>query len=192
MKIRPNLLPLGVLATALSLTACRHENMYTQPKAYVYGNSNFFERNMVMRHPVPDTVARAAPDAPVPQPKRISEAMLVRGHEGFNNYCAPCHAFDGSGRGMIVSRGFPKAATLYSPEIRHFTAQRIFEVITHGKGAMYGFGTLIEPAARWEIVAYVRALQLSQHAKVADLPPRDRDRLAKFALPASFKPGGQP
>ena len=183
---------LAILAIGLSLTACRHENMYTQPKAVTYGNSNFLTRNIVMRHPVAGTVARAAPDAPVPQPKVITAAMLTSGRQGFDANCVPCHDFAGGGNGMIVRRGFPHPPKLYSAEIRHFTARHIFGVITHGKGAMYGFAGLIEPAERWDIVAYVRALQLSQHAKMADLPAPDQARLAKYALPGGFKPGQAP
>ncbi len=183
---------LAVLAIGLSLTACRHENMYTQPKAYTYGNSNFFSNNAVMRHPVAGTEALDAPDAPVPQPKLITAAMLARGHQGFNTNCVPCHDYAGSGHGMIVSRGFPAPPKLYSAEIRHFTAQHIFDVITHGKGAMVGFGGLLEPAERWDIVAYVRALQLSQHAKVAALPAADQARLAKFSLPPAMESGKAP
>jgi mono/diheme cytochrome c family protein len=189
MRGRPAQARLAILALGLALTACRHENMYTQPKAFTYGNSNILSRNMVMRHPVPGTVARAAPDAPVPQPKLITAAMLARGRQGFNANCVPCHDFAGSGHGMIVSRGFPEPPKLYSAKIRHFTARHIFNIITHGKGAMYGFGTLIEPAERWDIVAYVRALQLSQHAQVAALPARDQAELAKYALPSKFDSG---
>ena len=179
---------LAVVAIGLALTACRHENMYTQPKVVTYGNSNFLNRNIAMLHPVPGTVARYAPDAPVPQPKVITAAMLSSGRQGFDANCVPCHDFAGSGHGMIVSRGFPEPPKLYSAKIRHFTARHIFAVITHGKGAMYGFGGLIEPAERWDIVAYVRALQLSQHAKIAGLPARDQAELAKYSLPAGFKP----
>lgn len=180
---------LGLLAIGLSLTACRHENMYTQPKAVTYGNSNFFPRHMVMRHPVPGTVAINAPDAPVPQPKAITAAILARGRQGYNVNCVPCHDYAGSGHGVIVSRGYPQPPKLYSARIRHFTARRIFDIITYSKNGIHGFGDLLEPAERWDIVAYVRALQLSQHARIASLPAPDQARLATYSLPATFNPG---
>ena len=174
MKPRAIMLLIGVTA----LAACRHENMYTQPKAVPYGSSNFFARRMVMLHPPPGTVARNAPDRPVPQPKAITAAMLTRGRNQFNIDCQPCHGYSGDGRGMIVSRGFPRPPELYSPEVRKLSARQIFDVITRGKGPMYGYGSLIEPALRWDIVAYVRALQLSQYATAAKLPAHDRRLLA--------------
>ena len=162
--------------------------MFTQQKAVTWGNSNFFARNMVMQHPVPHTVAQDPPDASVPQPKVITEAMLATGHQDYDVFCAPCHAFDGSGRGMVVRRGFPKAADLNSTALRHAPASFIDRVITHGIGKMYPYGSMIEPAERWDIVAYVRALQLSQHAEIDRLPARDKAMLAKYALPANFHP----
>jgi mono/diheme cytochrome c family protein len=174
MKLRPALLLMSVTA----LAACRHENMYTQPKQVTWGTSAFFSRGMTMRHSPSGTVARNPPNQPAPQPKRITAAMLARGRQQFNIDCAPCHAFSGNGEGMIVSRGFPKPPALYSRKVRSLSARQIFGVITHGKGAMYPYGPLIEPKIRWDIVAYIRALQLSQHATVARLPAQDQKQLA--------------
>lgn len=176
------------LLIGLPLAACRNENMYTQPKAVTWGNSDFFPRHMVMRHPVPETVARDAPDQPVPQPKIMTEAMLADGQERFNADCVPCHDYTGTGHGMIVSRGFPTAANLVSAKARKLSARAIYTIITHGVGPMVGFGSLIEPEGRWEIVAYIRALQLSQNAPVASLPASDQAKLAEASHDRGAKP----
>jgi hypothetical protein len=71
---------------------------------------------------------------------------------------------------MIVRRGFPAPPSYHTARLRAATAQHIFDVITDGYGVMYSYASRVEPRDRWAIVAYVRALQESQGAKLADIP----------------------
>jgi hypothetical protein len=83
----------------------------------------------------------------------------------------------GTGSGIVVQRGFPKPESLHNERLRTAADQRLFDVITNGYGAMYAHGDRVEPSDRWAIVAYIRALQLSQHAALADLPADVQTRL---------------
>lgn len=118
-------------------------------------------------------------------PLEISEALLDRGRDRFNIYCAVCHDRVGTGTGMIVQRGFTKPPSFHTDLARGFTLRGIdlplrdapvgyyFEVITHGHGAMPEHSAQVAPDDRWAIIAYIRALQLSQRATLADV--RDED-----------------
>ena len=161
----------------LGLATCRSEDMFNQQKAVPWAAFFFFRHHMTMQPPAPGTVARNAPDAPVPQPPTITDAMLQRGQQRFDIYCTPCHGASGDGEGMIVQRSFPKPPVLFSDELMKAKAQHFFDVITNGHGVMYGYADRVKPADRWAIIAYIRALQRSQHAKVASLPQQDKDRL---------------
>jgi mono/diheme cytochrome c family protein len=132
---------------------------------------------MTMQHPVAGTVARNAPDLPVPQPATITEAMLARGRERFGIDCVPCHGQSGDGQGMIVQRGFPRPPELFKDQLMQAKAQHFYDVITHGHGVMYGYADRVSPADRWAIVAYIRALQRSQRAPVASLSEQDKRNL---------------
>jgi len=198
-----------VLAAGLVLFAGCRQDMYDQPRYESLEASRFFDDGMSARPLEPGTVARLDPrdqprdllydasrlDEPAEDgrmPLRMSVELLRRGQERYRIYCTPCHGELGDGRGLIVERGFsapppfygkrPKVAngpvTIYddlheAPDI-HF-----FNVITDGHGAMYSYASRIAPRDRWAIVAYIRALQLSQHAREADLPARDRSKLAE-------------
>lgn len=94
-------------------------------------------------------------------PPPISAKVMQRGRARFDIYCAPCHGLGGRGDGMIVQRGFPPPPDYASPKLRGASAQHIFDVITNGYGVMYSYAARVEPADRWAIVAYVRALQVS-------------------------------
>lgn len=168
---------LAGLGLVLLLATCRSEDMFNQQKAAPWASFLFFRHNMTMQPPAPGTVARNAPDAPVLQPQTISQATLQRGQERFRIYCAPCHGASGDGQGMIVQRSFPKPPVLFSDELIKAKAQHFYDVISHGKGVMYSYADRVAPADRWAIVAYIRALQRSQHAKVASLPQQDKERL---------------
>lgn len=168
------LIGLGLL---LVLATCKSEDMYTQEKAAPWASFFLFRHHMTMQHPVPGTVARNAADAPVPQPQKISAEILARGRQRFDIYCAPCHAESGDGEGMIVQRSFPKPPVLFSEELIKAKAQHFYDVITNGHGVMYAYADRVSPADRWAITAYIRALQRSQHAKVADLEEQDKKRL---------------
>jgi len=112
-------------------------------------------------------------DKPVQAPP-VTPALLQRGQERFRIYCTPSHSELGDGRGMIVQRGFPPPPSYHIDRLRQIPVQHFYDVITNGHGAMYSFANRVQPADRWAIAAYIRALQRSQNATVADLPPDRR------------------
>jgi mono/diheme cytochrome c family protein len=161
----------------LALATCRQEDMYSQQKAVGWGTFFGLPRHITMQHPVAGTVARDARDQPVPQPSVITAAMLARGQRQYSINCVPCHGLSGDGQGMIVQRGFPKPPPLFSDKLIKAKAQHFYDVITHGHGVMYSYADRVAPADRWAIAAYIRALQRSQHAQVAELSDADEQHL---------------
>lgn len=172
--------------------------MYDQAKAKPLSESTFFANGQNAR-PIPqDTVARGflredkamyagvAPsggfvtELPVP----LTRQLLERGHERFDIFCSPCHGKQGTGLGMIVQRGFKQPSSFHVDRLRQQPIGYFFDVMTQGFGQMPSYATQVSPEDRWAIAAYVRALQLSQHAPVAELSPEDRKKLAQSAAPA--------
>lgn len=103
-------------------------------------------------------------------PFKVTPAVIERGQERFNIYCSPCHSRVGNGKGMIVQRGYYPAANFHSDRLRQAPLGHFFSVITNGYGAMPDVAAQVNPVDRWAIVAYIRALQLSQDATRADAP----------------------
>ena len=205
---RLRLLALASLAAAALLLAGCRLDMHVQPKYLPYEPTDFFADGRSERQPVPGTVARGqlrldelmftgrengvvADKFPFP----ITKADLDRGRERYNVYCTPCHDYTGSGRGMIVQRGFPQPPSYHIQRLRDAPAGHFFEVITNGFGAMYSYAARVDPADRWRIAAYIRVLQLSRNAKIGDVPESDRARLSHESaeqMPAkSIEPSGQ-
>ena len=189
------LVSLGVFL--MFLAGCRLD-MHLQPKYLPYQATSFFPDGRSERQPVPGSVARgqlrtdelfytgrengvATNRFPFP----ITRADLERGRERFNVYCTPCHDYTGSGRGMIVRRGFPQPPSYHIQRLRDAPVGHFYEVITNGFGAMYSYAARIEPADRWRIAAYIRVLQLSQNAKIDDVPESERAKLGGAMLHAS-------
>lgn len=112
----------------------------------------------------------------------LRRALLDRGRQRFDIYCAVCHGRTGEGNGMIVRRGFRKPPSYHVDRLRNAPAGHLFDVITNGFGAMAAYSSRVGVADRWAIVAYIRALQLSQNARLDDVPD---DRLDQLALPPS-------
>ena len=170
---------LGLLALGLvvALAGCKREDMYTQGYSKTWDSKPFFRDGSSMRAPVAGTVARDAPNGPVPAPAVIDAAMLARGRERYDIFCSTCHGRLGNGNGMIVQRGFPPPPSLIQGTLRTAKASVFYSVITDGYGEMYSFASRVPPADRWAIIAYIRALQLSRDADPASLPPEDRARL---------------
>ena len=110
-------------------------------------------------------------------PMPITAALLARGRERFGIYCTPCHGLVGDGLGTVVRRGFPQPPTYHSDRLRRAPDGHFYAVVTLGYGAMLPYADRIAPDDRWAIVAYVRALQRSQHATVDDVPPEERASL---------------
>jgi mono/diheme cytochrome c family protein len=181
--------PWVVALVLMSAAACR-EDMQNQPKYIPLRQSTFFEDQRSARMPVPGTVPRGelrddsllftgkqnGADAAV-FPFPIDERVMLRGQERFNIYCSPCHGRTGSGDGMIVRRGYRRPPPYDDERLLQAPVGHFFDVMTNGFGAMPDYAAQIAPADRWAIAAYVRALQLSAHATLADLPPADRTRL---------------
>ena len=110
-------------------------------------------------------------------PLPITPQLLGRGQERFDIYCAPCHSRAGDGDGMIARRGFPDPPSFHTDALRNAPDSHFYDVITNGYGAMFPYAARVAPHDRWAIVAYIRALQLSQHAPVSDLSARDLQKL---------------
>jgi mono/diheme cytochrome c family protein len=110
-------------------------------------------------------------------PFAITREVLLRGQERFDIYCAPCHGRTGDGNGMIPQRGYPVPPSYHIDRLRAAPVGHLFDVISRGYGVMYSYGARVEPDDRWAIVAYIRALQLSQDAKVSDVPQHERTQL---------------
>ena len=110
-------------------------------------------------------------------PTAITAADLDRGQERFNIYCSVCHGYLGDGSGMIVKRGFRKPPSFHDERLRNAPIGYFFDVETNGFGAMPDYASQVPPEDRWRIIAYIRALQLSQRATLADVPSGDRDKL---------------
>lgn len=134
-----------------------------------------------------DTSARPLPDHVVAQgdvkrdreaanPPEASEALLERGRERFGIYCSPCHGLAGDGDGVIVAHGFPAPPSYHIDRLLAAPAQHFYDVITNGYGVMYAYRDRVQPYDRWAITAYIRALQLSRRAKIAEIPEA-RDKL---------------
>lgn len=172
------------LALGLSATGCRRD-MFQQPYSKPLTRSDFFQDNHMASRPlVAHTVARGqlyedsvfytgkigtnlVESFPIP----ITREVLERGRERFEINCAPCHGRTGDGNGMIVQRGFPPPPSYHIDRLREAPVGHFYDVITQGYGVMYSYAERVAPADRWAIAAYIRALQLSQHATLAEVPP---------------------
>ncbi|MEO5968484.1 MAG: cytochrome c [Bdellovibrionia bacterium] len=120
-----------------------------------------------------DPVKTASFESTVP----ISKSQLNRGREQYNIFCLPCHGASGYGNGMIVQRGFLAPPSYHVERLRSAPDIHLWNVITHGYGAMYSYEDRVSISDRWAIVAYIRALQFSQNAEWANLPPADQRKL---------------
>ena len=175
--------------------------MYDQPRYKPLGRSRFFADQRQARPPVDGTVARgmlradsklfAGKDgntlvAEFPLP--VTRALLDRGRQRFNIYCAPCHDRTGGGNGMVVQRGYRPPPSFHLERLRMQPVGHFFDVITNGFGAMPDYASQIDAQDRWAIIAYIRALQLSQAATVADVPPDARGALDRPEAAAPIPP----
>ncbi|HSN20077.1 MAG TPA: cytochrome c [Usitatibacter sp.] len=103
-------------------------------------------------------------------PYPITMHLLGRGRERFDIYCAPCHSRVGDGDGRVVRRGFPRPPSYHVDRLRNAPDRHFYDVMTNGYGVMYPYRDRVSPEDRWAIVAYIRALQLSQDAPREALP----------------------
>ena len=171
------------------ISGCR-QDMHDQPKYIPLRESAFFNDDRSARPLVEGTVARGhlrddellytgkahGEDAAV-FPFAVTADVMGRGQERFNIYCSPCHGRTGQGDGMVVRRGYRRPPSLHQDRLRSAPAGHFFDVITNGFGAMPDYAAQVRAEDRWAIIAYVRALQLSEHATVADVPAGERDKI---------------
>jgi len=170
----------GLIVLAVcALAGCTRSNMDSQPKYHEYEPGNLFRDGRVLQQPVPGTVARGDIERAKEAKERpaMTAALLGRGRAQYEIFCSPCHDRAGTGEGIVVQRGFPRPESLHDEPQRALTDQHVYDVIANGFGAMYGHGDRVPPRDRWAIVAYIRALQVSQHAALADLPDQERTHL---------------
>jgi len=187
-KIRGYLCACG-LAAGLLAAGCR-QDMHDQPKFKPYAKSDFFADQRASRPLVDGTIARGhlredavlytgkAAGKPVDVfPYAVSAAVMARGQERFDIFCSPCHGRTGAGDGMIVQRGYRKPPTFHQDRLRQAAPGYTFDVITNGFGAMPDYAQQISVRDRWAIVAYIKALQRSQHATLGQVPAGARAAL---------------
>jgi cytochrome c553 len=165
--------------------------MFQQPFSKPLERSDFFQDNQMASRPlVANAVARGhlnedeafytgkiGTNLVETFPFPITRQVLERGRERFDIYCAPCHGRTGEGNGMIVQRGFPPPPSYHIDRLRQAPAGYFVDVITKGYGVMYSYAERVEPADRWAISAYIRALQQSRDASLNDIPGEIRARL---------------
>jgi mono/diheme cytochrome c family protein len=181
---------LAAFALCAFLTAGCDKLMFDQPKYKPFRPSAFFADGMSARQIVSGTVARGTVHDGDPvftgeengqlvavMPVTVTPELIKRGQERFNIYCTPCHGATGEGNGMIVRRGFPAPPSYHIDRLRSAPDGHFFSVITNGFGRMYEYGTRVPVADRWAIIAYIRALQLSQHATLDDVPADEQTKL---------------
>jgi len=172
-----------MLAVITFASACRID-MHVQPRENPLARSDFYADQRAARPLIEGTVARGDlredtyfytgrignnPGDVMPFP--VTREVLDRGRERYNIYCAPCHSRLGDGNGFIPSRGFSRKPPSYHiPRLQKAPLGYFFDVMTNGFGIMPDYASQISPQDRWNIVAYIRALQLSQSATMADVP----------------------
>jgi mono/diheme cytochrome c family protein len=178
-----------VVFVALVGSGCR-QDMHDQPKYVPLRQSSFFNDQRSARPVVEGTVARGqlhddelmytgkvkGEDAAL-FPMRVDAAVMARGQQRFNIYCSPCHGRTGQGDGMVVLRGYRRPPSLHQDRLRNAPIGHFFDVVTNGFGAMPDYAAQITAEDRWAIVAYIRALQLSEHATLTDVPESERGRI---------------
>jgi len=184
------LVPMAVLLSVLgAVCACRRD-MQDQPKYTPLEASSFFADGRSAR-PIPGgTIPRGhLSDADSfhtgtvngsfleTLPMRVDRTLLERGQQRYGIYCTPCHGPLGDGDGMVARRGFKIPANFHTDRLRQAPPGYLYQVIANGYGAMPDYADQIHVADRWAIVAYIRALQLSRDAKVADVPQQERHDL---------------
>jgi mono/diheme cytochrome c family protein len=109
--------------------------------------------------------------------QKMMRAFLKRGQQRYDIYCTPCHSLIGDGQGMIVQRGYKQPPSFHQDRLRNAPLGHFYDVISNGFGAMPDYAAQIQPEDRWAIAAYIRALQLSQHANESDVPKDDLSKL---------------
>jgi len=169
------------------------QDMANQPKNRPLSPSEFVGDGRSERPLVENAVARGAiaddelflPKDSNNFPLAVDLRLLERGEERYKIFCSPCHGLQGDGNGMVVLRGMKQPPSFHQDRLRQAPNGYIYDVITNGFGQMLGYSAQIPPRDRWAIIAYIRALQLSRNARIADLPAELREKLNQSGAPAA-------
>lgn len=207
MKKWNKTIALSLASLALFVAGCR-QDMHDQPKYIPLRGSTFFADGRGSRMPVANTVARGQlhddtyfytgkinglaanqlPDRLLKEDFKSMSELLARGQERYQVYCTPCHSRVGDGRGMIPSRAGNTGATsafrppsYHEDRLKKMPLGHFYDVMTNGFGVMLNYSAQINPRDRWAIAAYIRALQLSQDAKITDVPESERNKIEEPA-----------
>ena len=179
--------------SVLSLAGCR-QDMHNQPKFYPQRGTDFYADGRSVRPQAQNTVARGQLDATsyfmtgfqggkegdgMPMPVDI--ALLQRGQQEYNVYCTACHSRVGNGGGIVVQRGYRPAGNFHTDRLRAMPLGHFYNVIANGYGAMPDYSAQLTVEERWAVVAYIRALQLSQSATPADAAGNKIEKLGDVA-----------
>jgi mono/diheme cytochrome c family protein len=180
--------------------------MWVQPKEEPLGESSFYNDKQASRPLIVGTVPRGhlqedtafftgrddngrlITDLPFRLSVSERRALLLRGQERFNVYCTPCHGRLGDGQGMISKRGLAlrrPPASYHTERLRAMPIGHFYDVMTKGYGTMFSYASRVEPQDRWAIAAYIRALQLSQHANTADYAVAQKNGTPPAASPGT-------
>jgi mono/diheme cytochrome c family protein len=161
----------AILVLAPLLAGC-DVSMTEQRKFKTYSPAQLWSDGTSARPLPADVVAQGdqARAAVAATPPAVSDAVLARGRDRYDVYCSPCHGLAGDGDGIIVAHGFPQPPSYHVDRLLAAPAQHFVDVITRGYGVMYSYADRVEPHDRWAIAAYIRALQLSRRATVAQVP----------------------
>ena len=186
----------------LALVGC-HRDMYDQPRLEPLEKNTFFDDGRSSR-PLVEGVVEYGAISPndvfnsgkangeftdeLPESLTLDAALLKRGEQRFNIFCSNCHGLSGDGDGMIVLRGYRKPPTYHSDRLRGMPIGYFFDVATNGFGVMPSYASQIPVKDRWAIAAYVRALQLTQYAKLDDVPEAERQQLENAQPAATQSP----
>lgn len=190
-------------AVALATAGCR-QDMHDQPRIEPLEGHSFFENGMGARQPPAGTVARgllkgdtalwqgrdSAGEFVDVLPVDLDRELLLHGKTRFEIFCIPCHDSTGGGRGMIVRRGFKQPPPLYEDRLKALPLGYFYDVIANGYGTMSSYGRQVPVEDRWAIVAYIRALQIAQGSRLADLPG-DLQQEFQTAMATAGDPGAE-
>ena len=186
VQMRLKNITLGLLAVAsVALVGCRRD-MQDQPYLRPFKEAEVFANGMTNQPTPAGTVARGllkddthywfgreesgALVTTLPARFQVNRALLERGRDRYEIYCSPCHDSTGSGRGMIVRRGFKQPQPLFEERLKAMPVGYFYDVATNGFGIMPSYKIQVPEEDRWAIAAYIRVLQVSQGSRLQDLP----------------------
>ncbi len=193
---------LALVCVGVGTAAACRQDMHDAPRFDPLERSDFYADHRSQRPLIEGTVARGhlrvdeafytgkiggQPIAELPLP--LTRELLARGQDRYNIYCAPCHSRTGMGDGVVVRRGFKQPTSMHDPRLRAQNIGYFYDVMTAGFGQMPDYTAQLQPKDRWAVAAYIRALQLSQHASVNDVAAHDRPKLDAPAQAPAAKNG---